>query len=253
MSSVAQFKFAAKEGALATAHQAMQPAIRFAREDCIDLPPTTYTDRVVPLSAEQARMYKSMVAHFKAEYEGGVLTAMNAAVKAGKLMQIVCGVAYTDDGEVSIPAQPRIDAVAEVIEQSAAKVIVFVPLTGALHAVAEALAKQFRVVSIHGGTSKPQRDTAFADFQSAGGPRVLVAQPATMAHGLSLTAADTIVWFAPAPSSEVYQQANMRIVRPGQKRNTLIVRMQGSPFERIRYLHLEQRKTAQDSLLELFN
>jgi hypothetical protein len=45
----------------------------------------------------------------------------------------------------------------------------------------------------------------------------------------------------------------MRIVRPGQKRNTLIVRMQGSPFERIRYLHLEQRKTAQDSLLELFN
>lgn len=253
MRQVSQYKWAPRDNALEVVHRAMQPAIRFSREECIDLPPTTYVTREVPLTPEQERMYKQMVTQFKTEYEGGQIKALNEAVKLGKLLQIVCGVAYGPDGNMTIPAKPRTDAVIEVIEQASAKVIVFVPLTGALDALAMAIAEHYRVEVIHGGVSKPERDRIFGAFQSPHGARVIVAQPGTMAHGLTLTEADTIVWFAPINSSEIYQQANARIVRPGQKRNTLIVRIEGSPMERAMYARLDRREGTQGLLLDLFS
>ncbi len=252
MKQLGPYKWVARRDALDTVFEVMQPSIRFSREECIDLPPTTYTDRVVELTREQAVLYKQMLAKFKAEFEGGQITAANEAVKIGKLMQIVCGVAYSDNGDITIPAQPRTDTVLEIIEEANAKVIVFVPLTGALNALAAAIRRRFTVSVVHGGVPKRERDDIFADFQSEHGSRVLVAQPATMAHGLSLTAADTIVWYAPTTSSETYQQANARIVRPGQKRNTLIVRVQGSDIERRIYDRLEQRGSTQGALLGMF-
>lgn len=162
-----------------------------------------------------------------------------------------CGVAYSEVGDVIIPARPRLDVVLETIEQASAKVIVFVPLTGALNAVAAAVREHYSVSVVHGGVSKRARDDIFSDFQSPHGARVLVAQPATMAHGLSLTAADTIIWYAPT-SSEITQQANARIVRPGQKRNTLIVRLMGSDVERKMYDRLKNRDSTQGVLLDMF-
>lgn len=252
MRQVTQYKWFAKADALDTVYRVMQPAIRFSREECIDLPPTTYIDRVVELTPEQTKMYKQMVAQFKAEHEGGQITAVNEAVKLSKLLQIVCGVAYGADGDMVIPAQPRIDTVLEVIEESKAKVIVFVPLTGALNALAEQIGKHWGVSVVHGGVSKSQRDDIFHDFMQPNGAKVLIAQPGTMAHGLSLTAADTICWYAPTNSAETYQQANARIVRPGQKNNTLIVRIQGSDVERKMYERLERRESMQGTLLDMF-
>jgi SNF2 family DNA or RNA helicase len=252
MKKVSTYKWLPRADALDVVHRAMQPAIRFAREDCIDLPPTTFVTREVEMTADQKRMYKDMLARFKAEHEGTQIIAMNEAVKIGKLLQIVCGVAYKGDDNVVIPAKPRVDEVMEVIEEAGGKVIVFVPLTGALEHLAEAVGKEHSVAVVHGATSKAKRDTIFHDFMLPAGPRVLVAQPGTMAHGLSLTAANTIVWFAPVHSAEIYQQANARIVRPGQKSNTLIVRIQGSELERRMYAKLESRETMQGTLLDLF-
>jgi SNF2 family DNA or RNA helicase len=252
MKKVSQYKWLPRADSLDQVYRAMQPAIRFAREDCIDLPPTTYVDREVELTPEQKRMYKDMLSRFKTEFEGGQITAMNEAVKIGKLLQIVCGVAYGPEGDMTIPAKPRIDEVLEVIDEAGAKVIVFVPLTGALEALAEKVGKHYPVAVVHGATSKTQRDQIFHDFMQPSGPRVLIAQPGTMAHGLSLTAANTIVWYAPVHSAEIYQQANMRIVRPGQKNNTLIVRIQGSELERRIYAKLDARESTQGTLLDLF-
>jgi SNF2 family DNA or RNA helicase len=81
---------------------------------------------------------------------------------------------------------------------------------------------------------------------------VLVANPGTMSHGLTLTAASVIVWFSPIHSAEIYEQANARIVRPGQKRNTLIVRMEGSDLERRMYDKLQTRTKVQGTLLSMF-
>jgi SNF2 family DNA or RNA helicase len=253
MRQITQYKWVPKPDALDTVYRVMQPAIRFSRDECIDLPPTTYMDREVELTPEQRRMYKQMVAQFRAEYAGGQITAANEAVKLGKLLQIVLGCAYDAQGNlVFVPSRPRIDTVLEIIEESSAKVIVFVPLTGALNALADEIGTHYPVSVVHGHVSKSQRDEIFHDFMQPQGAKVLIAQPGTMAHGLSLTAADTIIWYAPTNSAETYQQANARIVRPGQKRNTLIVRVQGSDIERRMYERLERRESMQGTLLGMF-
>lgn len=252
MRKVNDFKWVAKPTALDTVYAAMQPAVRFSREQCIDLPPTTYQTRQVELSPEQKKLYAEMFAKFRTEYDGGQLTAVNAAAKAAKLLQIVCGVAYTPSGDVVIPAPKRIELVKEIIEEAGAKVIVFVPLTGALEHIAEELGKEYSVAVINGQVPKGQRDQIFHDFQASKDPRVLVAQPAAMSHGLTLTAANTIVWYAPITSNEVYEQANARIVRPGQKLNTLIVHIEGSALERKMYDRLQKKGNAQGALLDMF-
>ena len=252
MRQVTTYKWAAKPDALDTVFRYMQPAIRFSRAECLDLPPTTVVTREAEMTSEQTRMYKQMVSQFRAEYEGGQITAVNEAVKLGKLLQICCGVAYGPDGNTIIPAKPRIDTVLEVIEEASAKVIVFVPLTGALEVLVEAVREHYSVNAVNGATSKTQRDEVFHDFMQPSGAKVLIAQPGTMAHGLSLTAADTICWYAPTNSAETYQQANARIVRPGQTRNTLIVKVQGSDLERRMYERLERRESVQGTLLSMF-
>jgi superfamily II DNA or RNA helicase len=253
MKQITQYKWVPRTDALDTVHRYMQPAIRFNRVDCIDLPPTTYTTRTVELTSEQQKLYKEMLKDFKADYTGGQLTAANEAVKLGKLLQICLGCAIGADGElIHIPNKPRTDEVLEIIEQSRAKVIVFVPYTGALHATAEAIRKHHSVAIVNGEVPKKQRDDIFSDFMSPHGTKVLVAQPGTMSHGLTLTCADTIVWMAPTNSAETFQQANARIARPGQKLNTLIVKIQGSDVERRMYERLERRESTQGTLLGMF-
>lgn len=251
MRPVSRFKWAARDSALDTVKIAMQPSIRFAREDCIDLPPTTFVTRQVALTPDQFKAYNDMLRHFKAEYDGGHITAVNEAVKVSKLIQICCGVAYGKDGDVVIPAQPRIDLVREIIEEADSKVLVFVPLTSALKHVAAELAKDFPVAMVHGETSRVERDTIFKDFQQSPTPRVIVANPGTLSHGLTLTAASVIVWFAPINSNETWEQANARIVRPGQKLNTLIVSVEATTLERRMYERLANKGRMQGLLLDL--
>ena len=248
---VSRFKWVPKEGALDVVKNCMQPAIRFSREDCIDLPPTTFVTRQAELTPEQKRAYDDMLRKFKADHEGGQITAINEAVKVSKLVQICCGVAYGTDGDVLIPAKHRVDLLREIIEEADSKVLVFIPLTGALEAVAAELAKEYSVAVVHGKTSKPERDKIFQDFQKEPNPRVLVANPGTLSHGLTLTAANTIVWFAPINSNETYQQANARIVRPGQKLNTLIVNVEATDLERKMYARLQGKEKMQGILLDL--
>ncbi len=252
MKQQGQYRWLAREGALDHVHSVMQPAIRFAREQCIDLPPTTYSTREVELSTEQTHAYKQMLARFRADFDKGQVTAVNEAAKLMKLLQIVCGTVYTDEGDVVVPAPHRIDTVKEIIDEAGAKVIVFVPLTGALENLAAELSKNYSVGVIHGGTPKAERDRIFGEFQRGKNPRVLVANPGAMSHGLTLTAANVIVWFAPINSAEIYEQANARIVRPGQKLNTLIVHIEGSALERKMYERLQRKTHTQGLLLEMF-
>lgn len=243
------FEWVPKPDALATVSRAMQPSIRFSREECIELPPTTYIDRDVPMTPEQSRLYADMLSRMKTEYEGGKLDAINKAVLVNKLLQICLGTAYGKDGNITIPAGPRVQETLELIEQSEGKVIVFAPLTGAVHALAKVIGERYPTAVITGETPAAERNRIFGDFQNDRHLHVIVANPGTMSHGLTLTAASTIVWFGPA-SAEIYQQANMRIVRPGQKRNTLIARLISSRIEEKRYANLDGRGAQQDLFLE---
>jgi SNF2 family DNA or RNA helicase len=253
MRQVGPYTWIPRDNALDTVRDVMQPAIRFTRDECIDLPPCMYETREIELTAEQKKAYKEMLDNLHTEYGDGQVTAVNEAVKVSKLLQIVCGVTYGNNGEeISIPSNSRLAAVQEVIEEAGAKVIVFVPFVSAVNKVAQYLtSKHISVECIHGGVTKSERDRIFKGFQSGKEPQVLVAQPAAMSHGLTLTAANTIVWFAPHFSNEVFTQANGRITRPGQKNNQFIVMLEGSPVERKLYDRLRNKQKVEGLLLDL--
>jgi SNF2 family DNA or RNA helicase len=252
MRQLTQFKWVARPEANDVIHKMMQPAIRFSLDDCTDLPEQMFITRDVELTTEQSKAYKDMLSKLATEYAGGQILAVNEAVKANKLIQIACGVAYGTNGEeVCIPSKPRIDVLKEIIEESEGKVIVFVPLTAALESVATELRREFSVETVHGETSKTERDRIFASFQKMPDPRVLVANAATMSHGLTLTAATTIVWYAPVHSNEIYEQACARVRRPGQTRTTVIVHIAGTEIERRVYKRLQEKQSMQGLLLDL--
>jgi SNF2 family DNA or RNA helicase len=252
MRQLTPFKWAARQDANETVYQMMQPSIRFSLNDCVDLPDQTFISRDAPLTKEQDKAYKDMMSKLATEYSGGQILAVNEAVKANKLIQIACGVAYGTGGEmVVIPSKPRMDVLKEIIEESEGKVIVFVPLTGALESVASELRKDWTVETVYGGTSKSERDRIFSEFQRNADPRVLVANASTMSHGLTLTAASTIVWYAPVHSNETYEQACARVRRPGQTRTTVIVHIAGTDVERRVYKRLQDKQSMQGVLLDM--
>jgi SNF2 family DNA or RNA helicase len=162
-------------------------------------------------------------------------------------------VVYDGTGtEVSLPNDPRIDVVKEIIEEAAAKVIVFVPFKSVIPMVARALeAEGYTTAQISGETSKRNRDEIFRAFQHDKDPHVLVAQPAAMSHGLTLTAANVVCWYAPITSNDIFEQANARVVRPGQKHTTLIAMIEGTPVERRIYERLQSKQRLQGTLLDL--
>lgn len=252
MNQVTQYKWLPKPDALDTVFAAMQPGIRFKRSDVLDLPPVMYESRDCELTPEQKRAYKEMWARSYTEYQGGRVSAANEGVLRTKLVQICCGVAIGDESRVVFPPKPRLMELLRTIEETEAKVIVFVPFRGPLDLVAHVLRKRYSVAVIHGGVSKTTRDSAFHEFQNRADPRVLVAQPAAMSHGLTLTEANVVVWFAPPNNAETYQQANGRITRPGQKRDQLIVHLQGTALERQMYKRLSEKGSLQGLLLDMF-
>lgn len=253
MRQVSTYKWVARDNALETVNEAMQPAIRFSREECVDLPPITHETREVGLTALQQRLFDDMKANSYAAYKDGEITAVNAAVQIMRMVQIACGAAYDPNGKpVIIKPKARIEETRQLIEEANSKVIVFVPFKSALRMVHDELAKHFTCEMIDGSVSKSERDRIIGAFQNSKNPRVLIAQPATMSHGLTLTAASVVCWFAPITSAETYQQANARISRPGQTLNQLICHIEGTPLEHQLYERLKEKTLTQDSLLDMF-
>lgn len=255
MRQVTTYKWTPRNEAKTIVHAAMQPSIIFTRDECLDLPPCTYSTRTVPLGDAQQKAYKDMLTKLKSEFAGGEITAVNDAVKAMKLVQIACGVAYDNQGEdVIFPAEGRVNAAKEIIEQAEGKVILYVPLTGGLNLIADELrADGKRVGVVYGGTPKTERDSIFAEFQNpVGSIDILVAHPKCMSHGLTLTSASVIIWYIPTNDFSVYEQACGRIIRQGQTRHQHIIHLEGSPVERRMYMNLENRDKQQSVLLNLF-
>jgi SNF2 family DNA or RNA helicase len=253
MMKIGQWKFVPRPEALRIVWHVLQPAVRYTREECFDLPDTIIQSRKVELTAEQNKHYKQMLKHFVTEAaQEGTITAVNEAVKIQKLVQIACGVAYGDDGQnIEIDCSPRINIVKEVIEEAGEKVIVFVPLTGTLHMLERELSKHWTVAVVNGEVSASKRNTIFHNFQHATDPRVLIAHPGTMAHGLTLTAATTIIWYGPINSNEIYGQANGRIERIGKNRVSNLIHIEATELEHRMYERLKNKEKLQGLLLDL--
>ena len=253
MRQLSAFTWIERPEAQSIVHAAMQPAVRFTREQCFDLPPTTYSTRSVVLDQTAAKAYKEMCDDLVTQARGNEITAANEGVKLSKLLQISAGFAYDSNGLGHyVGGLDRFRQVFEIVEQASGKVIVFASFTYMVELLNAALSQRYPVGMIHGGVSRGQRDLVFTGFQRGLTPRILVAHPQTMAHGLTLTAANTIVWATPTTSLEIYEQANARITRSGQSQNTHIIHLAATKAEAGVYKRLQRKATIQGTLLEMF-
>jgi SNF2 family DNA or RNA helicase len=255
MMKIGQWKFVPRPESVEIVKNILQPSVRYTRDECFDLPDTVIQTRKVELTAEQKKHYTQMLRHFVTEMaadSSGTITAVNEAVKIQKLVQIACGVAYGDDGQnIEVDCSPRVNVVKEVIEEAGEKVIVFVPLTGTLHMLERELAKHWTVAVVNGQVSASKRNQIFHDFQHSKDPKVLIAHPATMAHGLTLTSASTVIWYGPITSNEQYVQANGRIERIGKKHVSNVVHIEATDLEYRMYERLRNKQKLQGLLLDL--
>jgi SNF2 family DNA or RNA helicase len=254
MMKVTQFKWAPKPHATKVVHEMLQPAIRFEKKDCLDLPPVTHIEREVELTPQQKKYYNQLKSQLLIEAAGEEVSAVNAATKVNKLLQISGGAVYTDDGQVlEFDVSNRLTAVLEVINETSNKVLVFVPFTHTINLLVARLEKEGISCDVISGKVNPnKRSDIVAKFQTNPEPKVLVIQPQAASHGLTLTAADTIIWYAPVTSVETYLQANARIDRPGQKNAMTVVHIKGSEVESRLYTMLRGNITNHEKLVDLY-
>ena len=254
MYKVSDFRWVPRPEAKHIVHKALQPAIRFKKKDCLDLPPVTFIDRDAPLTPQQLSYYKKLKQEMLIEADGEEISAVNAAVKINKLLQISGGAVYTDTGEVlEFDVSSRLKVVHEVIDETSNKVLVFVPFTHTIELLQKYLTKHgVTSAVINGAVGVNRRTDIVTHFQNNEQPKVLIIQPQAASHGLTLTAADTIIWYAPCTSVETYLQANARIDRPGQVNPMTIVHLSGSPVEHRMYSMLRGNVANHHEIIELY-
>lgn len=257
MRQMSQFTWVARPGWKDTVYEAMQPGVRYIRDNVIEIPPVMYSVAEVGMSEDQRKAYKTLFDFSRTAYKEGEVTAANEAVLISKLMQVSSGWVYTTNKNVvDLNPHRRLEALTEIIDEAEAKVIVFVSYKHSARYVLEYLEglKSYRgkLAFVTGDTNKKQRDMIFSDFQKPGGARILVAHPQCMAHGLNLTAANVIVWYTLPMSTDIYIQACARITRAGQTRKQLVIHMVGSAVEKKVYRRLATNTSMQGALLEMF-
>lgn len=255
MYKITQFKWGVKDTAVDTVHRALQPAIRYTKAECLDLPDMVYTRRDVEMSKQQKFYYNKLLRQALLEASGERVTASTAAVVMTKLLQISSGSVYTDEqNTLEFDIGHRYSTLLEVLEEAPRKVLVFVPFKHTMRLVAEKLRNDgFTCDLINGEVPAAARTEIFARFQSEPDPRVLIIQPQAAAHGVTLTAADTIVWWGPVTSLETYAQANARVHRKGQVNKCTIVQLVGSPVERRVYTMLDEKIDVHSRIVDLYN
>ena len=254
MYKITNFKWVPKEDATDRVFNALQPAIRFTKDQCMDLPAMTYVKRKVELTRQQKAYYDELKSKMVIDMGGERVTSINAAVNMNKLLQISAGAIYTDEGEaLEFDIKHRYKVLREVIDESSKKVLVFVPFKHVIDVLTAKLCKDgITTEIIRGDVSAPKRTEIFRRFQKTSDPKVLVIQPQAAAHGVTLTAANTVVWWGPTSSLETYAQANARVHRAGQDHKCTVVQLEGSYIEKRVYSLLDNRIDVHTKMIDLY-
>lgn len=254
MQQITQYKWVPKPDAFEKAYAVLTPSIRFKKSDCLDLPPVTFLTLMAEMTKDQKDAYEAMRKSLVADIGGAQITAAHAATKMQKLLQIGLGCVLDEHGDgYTLDAGDRLGVCDEIIEDSQHNVIVFVPYTKVLDLVASHLRKQgHHVEAVDGRTSDTERKRIFHEFQNEPGRRILVAHPATTAHGLTLTRADLTIWYGPIMDLEIFEQANNRMDRPGQKNAMTVACIAANALELELYSALKNKQTMQNTILSMF-
>jgi SNF2 family DNA or RNA helicase len=254
MTNITRFKWVPKPDATETVFNALQPAIRFTKEECLDLPDVLHVTRDIPLTKQQGKYYDALLKQQLVVAAGEEISAPTAAAILNKLLQISGGAVYTDNRDVvEFDCTPRLNALRDVITEASHKVLVFVPYTHSLTMVSEWLKKQKYTVEVVNGAIPPNKRTEiFNRFQTTPDPRILVIQPQAASHGVTLHAANVVVYWSPVMSVETYLQANARVHRAGQVNKVTVVHLQGSRVEGKMYRMLQSKVDIHQRLVDLY-
>jgi len=253
MQKITEFKWVSKPNALEVCKMVLQPSIRYSLDECKDLPDTVYLDHQCDLTTTQKFVFSQMQEDCLATFSQGTISAANAAVMFTKLLQICCGAVYDEDGKtLQVDAQFRQEMLQELLGEIGDKCIVYVPFRGVQYDLQAQLTKAgYDVALVNGTVGKTERDAIFDAFQNTPKYNVLLAHPKVASHGLTLTRAKDVVWFAPIYSLESYEQANARIRRLTTEGKTRVHHLYSTAFEKELYARLKTRKRVLADFLTL--
>lgn len=254
MYELSKFRWAARTDAYKRAYEVMQPAIRFKKSDCLDLPPVVNVERQADLTTEQKRNYSQMKNQMQMKSSTTTITAVHAADAVNKLRQILCGVVKdpATDRYVEIDHSYRTQTLIDTIQEASAKVLVIVPFKGIIRTLEKEISKRWSCAVLNGDVIPTKRDQIIVDFKTQKNPHVLLCHPKVMAHGLNLTEADMLIFYAPIYSNDEFQQVIERFNRTGQTRKMTVVRIGAHPIEWKIYNTIDKRQLTQDNILQLY-
>jgi SNF2 family DNA or RNA helicase len=253
MFKVSNFIWKPQKDGYDKARKLLTPSIRIDIKQVWDAPEMTTQTREVPLTAEQKKMMADLKRDLQIMVKSGQpITAANEAAARTKFLQISLGAVYDSNHKVHlIDAKPRIDELKAVINEAPGKFLMFVPLTSVVEHYYREL-KAWPCAIVNGNVTQNERSKIFSRFQDPDDPlRGIIADPGTMAHGLDLFEARTVIWAGVTDKSELYAQANKRAHRPGQKYPVTIVEIVSNALEQEIFRRLENNLSLQGALLDV--
>ena len=267
MSQVSEYRYVPRTNSKEIVRQALQPAIYINKADVLKCRKhTAIVYREVDTTSEQNKALEQLIRKQVVAVNDKTVTPVHAASALTKYMQILLGAVYADDGTVAeVDSSPRIAEVIAAIEQGRnagtgdwdaprGRAIVAVPYRHVLDVYEKAISSAgYNVAVIHGGVAGKQRDNIVRKYQHTGEIDVLLCVPDAIAHGLTLTAANTFVWCSPLVKPEIFQQANERMDRPGQEQDMVQIRIYATPEEKQYYDVMSNREAWQNSLLSMYS
>ena len=209
----------------AVANKLSDISIRYALSDCIDLPDNIVRTVNTRLTPNIQKQYKTLADESVLYTKSGTVNAINAAARVKKLLQLVTGAIYDEDGVVQFVHQERYDIVMTLVAQRAHSLVAF-NWRHERDALVEMAQKEGMSYEVIDGTVPAERRKDIVSRYQAGQIKVLFCHPQSASHGLTLTRANTVIWCSPTYNAEHYQQFNQRIYRAGQTQKTETILIQ---------------------------
>jgi len=194
---------------------------RVLKEDCLDLPEKVFTKRLVELTPEQDKAYSQMKQMALAMLESGeVMSTVNVMTQMMRLHQITCGHFKSDDGNITHLKNNRLTSLMQLLEETEGKVIIWANYVEDIKNIVENLKKAYgeaSTVEYHGSVDATLRQDNIAQFQDVKGPtRFFVGNAQTGGYGITLTAANTVIYYSNNYDLEKRLQSEDRAHRIGQ-------------------------------------
>ena len=199
---------------------------RVLKEDCLDLPPKNWIKRHITLTKEQEKVYKQMKKHALAMLNGKVTSTMTVLTQLMRLHQITCGHFTADDGSVQNINNNRIKELMDILEETEGKAIIWANYQKDITQIVESIEKEYgpgSVVSYYGLTPQEERQDNIRQFQHDPKCRFMVGTPSTGGYGITLTAANTVIYYSNGYDLEKRLQSEDRAHRIGQKKNVTYI------------------------------